>query len=32
VHADPATIGMHSVNHLAFGLITAAAAKAASRG
>jgi hypothetical protein len=30
--ADPATIGMHSVNHLAFGLITAAAAKAASRG
>lgn len=29
--ADPATIGMHGVNHLVFGLVTAAAAKAASR-
>lgn len=29
--ADKGTLGMHTANHLAFGLITAATAKAASR-
>lgn len=29
--ADKATLGMHTANHLLFGLVTAAAAKAASR-
>ena len=29
--ADKAALGMHTFNHLVFGLITAAAAKAASK-
>ena len=29
--SDPATIGTHAANHVLFGLVTAAAAKAASR-
>ncbi len=29
--SDPSTIGMHTMNHVLFGLVTAAAAKAASR-